>query len=62
MFVSNCEELARAVYQGQREMYVFLFDNGHCDRVLKHVDSILALEAGEAVSRERMVGDCTSFS
>ena len=61
-FVSNCEELARAVYQEQRKMYVFLFDSGHYDRVLKRVGSILALEAGEAVSRERMVSDYTSFS
>ena len=37
------------------------FDSGHYNCVLKCVDSILVLEAGEAVPRKRMVGDCTPF-
>ena len=60
-FVSNCEDFARAVYEEQRKMFVFSFDNEHYDRVLKCVGSILALEAGKAVPRKRMVSDYTSF-
>ena len=60
-FALNCEDFARAVYEEQGKMYVFSFDSEHYDRVLKHVDSILALKAREAVPHKRMVGDYTSF-
>lgn len=60
-FASNCEDFTRAVYEEQGKMYVFSFDSEYYDRVLKRVDSILALEAGEAIPHKRMVGDYTSF-